>query len=149
MPSFALGWQAAGRLLHCDTFLGDATRAEECVAHRTRGAKAAKCPSQHEQLTNRRSIKSETGWRQVPKSGSHCVRGRSRKLSRKHLACGSSFFNPPNPEQKLMEMEGASLQNKLSRNVAPPNTLNPKMKIPMYLQSPNEFWAGRWRRRSR
>ena len=97
-------------------------------------------------------ITSETGWRQLPKSGSHCARGRSRKLSRKHFACGSScrssFFNPPNPEQKLMEMEGSYFQKKLSRNVPPPNTLNPKMKIPLYLQSVDKFWAERWRRRN-
>ena len=28
------------------------------------------------------------------------------------------------------------------------NTLNLKMKIPLYLQSPDKFWAGRWRRRN-
>ena len=30
----------------------------------------------------------------------------------------------------------------------PPFTLNPKMKIPLYLRSPNKFWAWRWRCRS-
>ena len=47
-----------------------------------------------------------------------------------------------------MEMEGSYLQKKLSRNVPPTNTLNLKMKIPLYLQSPDKFWAGRWRRRN-
>ena len=30
----------------------------------------------------------------------------------------------------------------------PPFTLNPKVKIPLYLRSPNKFWAWRWRCRS-
>ena len=30
----------------------------------------------------------------------------------------------------------------------PPFTLNPKMKIPLYLRSPKKFWAWRWRCRS-
>ena len=47
-----------------------------------------------------------------------------------------------------MEMEGSYLQKKLSRNLPPSNTLNLKMKIPLYVQSPDKFWAGRWRRRN-
>ena len=77
----------------------------------------------------------ETGLQQFLKSGSHCARGRSRKLSRSTLLAEALFSILRIPSKSLWRWT-MEFQKKLGRDVPAPNTLNPKNGDPLVLAKP-------------
>ena len=80
-----------------------------------------------------------------------CACGSRRELLRKLLR--KLFFQSAESQAKAYGDGRLGNVTNFKRDSAvmclPPFTLNPKMKIPLYLRSPyNKFWAWRWRCRS-